>query len=65
MGDRASLAGTWSHVGENIMTNTGTEEEIVAKWIIDTISTNKINRRNIFENTYTSVGVGVSNGIYL
>ena len=64
VGDRVSLAGSWSHVAENIMVNTDSEEKMVAKWIIDTISTNKVNRRNVFENMFTGVGVGVSDGTY-
>lgn len=60
--DRLSQVGTWTQVGENIMTLYDEEEEIVVRWVIDGLSDSKTNRRNIRENGFTSVGVGVSDG---
>ena len=61
--NRINQVGTWTQLGENIMTMESDEEKIVVNWIIDINSDNKINRRNIFENGFTSIGVGVSDGI--
>jgi len=60
---RINQVGTWTQLGENILTMESDEEKIVVTWIIDLNSDNKINRRNIFENGFTSIGVGVSDGI--
>ncbi len=61
--NRINQVGTWTQLGENILTGESDEEKIVVTWIIDANSDNKINRRNIFENGFTSIGVGVSDGI--
>ena len=59
--DRITQVGSWSQVAESITYKAGSEEEIVAKLIIDSDSSNKINRRNVMSNSFTHVGVGVSN----
>ncbi len=58
--DRISDVGSWTQVGESFTYAAETEEEVVAKLIIDGNSSNKVNRRNVMANSFTHVGVGVS-----
>lgn len=59
--DRIALAGNWSNrVAENIAYGIQNAEQLVATWIIDNYVASKKNRMNIFEPSFTDVGIGIS-----
>ena len=59
--NRVALAGNWSYrVAENIASGIQDAEQLVATWILDNHVSSKKNRMNIFDPSFTDVGVGIS-----
>jgi uncharacterized protein YkwD len=63
--DRVNDLGTYTKIGENVISGISNEEEIVARWLIDSEYSSKINRRNILYNDFKYVGIGSSNTVFM
>ena len=59
---RATQVGTWTNLGENVATEVYDEELTVVTWVIDYDTDIKLNRRNILNSQFDSIGVGRSDG---
>jgi len=51
----------WTKLAENVANGLNDPEQVVVAWILDYGVTNKVDRVNIMDSHFDSIGIGVSN----